>query len=310
MNWTKAYLLSIVLALHTACTSMAPESIVEIGHESKHLIDTQFLTDIIDHDSVVIIDMRKPAEYIQGHITGAVNIWRPDIQKDSLAYSGIIAPKWKIEKLFSELGIRNNDYLVIYDDKASCDAARLWWILDYYGFQNTALLDGGLRTWKKSNSLSQEASIKNKTRFNLPSKNAPSRYIGLEELIDANGDSSLIVIDSRTTEEYRGNYLKEGASDKGRIPGSINIDWVEAVNYEEGTFKKKEELLSIFSDKGIDSTSNIVVYCHSGVRSAHSTFVLTQLLGFDSVRNYDGSWIQWSYNKLPLERSESTQVTN
>jgi thiosulfate/3-mercaptopyruvate sulfurtransferase len=214
----------------------------------------------------------------------------------------MMASKLKMENLFSNLGIRNDNYLVLYDNRGSCDAARLWWILDYYGFQNIALLNGGLKEWVKEDSLSNESPTGNKSEFKLSKENFNERTISLEEFYNAINDSSLVIIDSRSSEEYSGDQLKKGAFDKGRIPGSINIDWTEAINYDEGTFKTREEIKDIYAAKGIDSTSNVVVYCHSGVRSAHTTFVLTEILGYKNVKNYDGSWIQWSYLKLPIER--------
>lgn len=310
MNLSKSILLMLVFAVLFACTTGTTDHQVEVDQLTGHVIDIDGLKKIIAHDSIVLIDTRKPEEYQLGHIAGAINIYRSDIQNDSLPYSGMIASKLKIEHLFSNKGIENNDYLILYDDRGSCDAARLWWVLDYYGFHKTALLDGGIKQWIKGDSLSQDTFKRNKTSFTLSNDMVTDRHISLEELNSTRVDSSLVIIDSRTQEEYSGEHLKNGAFDQGRIPGSLNIDWSRAINSDKGTFKTKEEIKAIYAAKGIDSTTSVVVYCHSGVRSAHTTFVLTELLGYKNVKNYDGSWIEWSYHKMPLERSYTPQVIN
>ncbi len=304
MNLSKTLLLSTSMTLLLACIS--PQQVEEkedvVGYDSEHLIEVESLSEILDHDSVVIIDMRKPEEYLKGHIPNAINVWRSDIQQDTLPYNGMIASKLKVEKLLGSLGVNNTNYLVIYDDKAMCDAARLWWVLDYHGFDNTALLHGGIKAWQKTGDLSTEQAVIEEKDFVFPQEYVPTRYIGLSEMVKVSNDSSLVILDTRSKEEYQGDYIKKGAYDQGRIPKSINIDWIEAVNYEENTFKNKEDLLAIYHSKNIDATSKIVTYCHTGVRSAHTTFVLTELLGFDDVRNFDGSWTEWSYHQLPSER--------
>jgi len=310
MNLSKSELIILVAAILSACTTNPPEHQVLVAPSTSHIIYVDGLKKVLAHDSIVLIDIRKSEEYQLGHLPGAINIYRPDIQNDSLPYSGMMTSKIKMEKLFSDKGIGNDDYLVLYDDNGSCDAARLWWVLDYYGFQKTALLDGGIKQWIKNDSLSQDPPKRSKTQFTFPNNMVTDRHISLEELNSASADSSLVIIDSRTPEEYSGGHLKNGAFDQGRIPGSVNIDWTEAINYDAGTFKNKDEIKAIYAAKGIDSTTNVVVYCHSGVRSSHTTFVLTELLGYKNVKNYDGSWIEWSYHKMPLERSETAQVIN
>lgn len=302
MNWTKINILLISLIIVGSCSTNRNEELVELRQPKSKVIDVSALKKIMDNDSVVLIDLRKPEEYLAGHLPNAINIWRPDIQADTLPYDGMMASKERMENLFSKLGIRNNDFLIIYDNKGSCDAARLWWILDYYNFENVALLDGGVKEWMKTDSLTVNIREKKAADFVLPKEINSAFHIGLDELYSELNDSSLVIIDSRSLEEYSGEQLKKGAFGKGRVPGSINIDWAHSINYEAGTFKSIEEIKAVYSANDIDSTSNIVVYCHSGVRSAHTTFVLTELLGYKNVKNYDGSWIQWSYLNLPLER--------
>jgi thiosulfate/3-mercaptopyruvate sulfurtransferase len=310
MNWSKFNALFWVTTLCAACTSNLQEGATEHAHIPNHIIDIAGLKEIIAHDSVVLIDIRKPEAYQLGHLPGAINIYRSAIEADTLPYGGMMASKQQMEQLFSNKGIKNSDFLVLYDDRGSCEATRLWWILDYYGFQKTAILNGGLKEWMKGDSLVIDFIDKRRTAFTLSDHERTNRYIGLEAMRDAIADTVLVIIDSRTPEEYRGERLKNGAFDQGRIPGSINIDWSEAINYDEGTFKSVEEIQAIYAAKGIGAATNVVVYCHSGVRSAHTTFVLTALLGYKNVRNFDGSWIEWTYHHMPLERTPNAHTIN
>lgn len=303
MNWKISITSHLVCLLAYSCTLSTIDENSIATYKSRHLIEVSELVEIIDSDSVVIIDFRKPSEYKKGHLLGALNIWRPDIENDSINYRGVRASKKKIEKLFSELGIRNSDFLIIYDNNASCDAARLWWVLDSYGFDRTALLHGGIHAWKKNGSLSHENEAKSASKFVLPDQVDTQHYIGFQEMAKTYSDASIKLIDNRSEGEYQGFFMKPGAYDSGRIEGSINIDWAHSVDHQNQTFKSELDLRTTFDSYGIEPLSDIVVYCHTGVRSSHTVFVLTELLGYKTVRNYDGSWVEWSYNKMPLVRS-------
>lgn len=305
MSSNKVVLLPFVLLL-ISCADSGREQLNSLEEfESERLIEVDELQKIISHDTIRLIDIRKPEYYAENHIPGALNIWRPDIQNDSLPYGGVVASRKKVERLFSRLGIKNTDYLIIYDNNALCDAARLWWVLDHYGFKRTALLHGGLKSWRTVGDLATDVPQNEPSNFSLPKGYTSENLISLEDLIKEKSDPQLQVIDARSKEEFDGEYIKNGAFDNGRIPGSVNIDWIETVNYEEKTFKTYEELRALYASKGLTEKSNIVTYCHSGVRSAHSLFVLTELLGFKNVRNYDGSWIEWSHHGLPTKRNST-----
>jgi thiosulfate/3-mercaptopyruvate sulfurtransferase len=303
MNLSRILFLIVIIIQWSCENTISKEKNISSVFETKQLIEVDNLARILNDDNVIVVDLRKPEQYKEGHIPGAINIWRNDMENDSLAYGGMIAPKLKIEILFSKLGIDNNDFVVIYDNNASCDAARLWWVLDYYGYQKTALLNGGLKAWQKTGELSKEVILRKEASFKLPKEYISRRYIGHDEMANIYNNSGLIILDSRTADEYNGKYIKAGAFEQGRIPGSVNIDWAETMDYDNNqTFKNKNELKALYRTKGIDSASDVVVYCHSGVRSAHTTFVLTELLGYKKVRNYEGSWTEWSYHKMPFER--------
>lgn len=277
------------------------------------LIECTELSQKDSRENYKVIDLRKSEKYKLGHIPNAINIWRTDIVDNVNDYGGIMAKKAVIESLFGKLGIKNGDQIIIYDDKGLCDAARLWWILDFYGYSKVKLLNGGFTKWKKENHpVSLGTVVLEKTSFTFTnSTDKKTHYADMNEVKNAISDSKVVLLDTRELEEYTGDFMKKGAYRSGRIPSSSWCNWSETVDYKNSTqFKGLEKLKDIYASKGITPDKEIIVYCQSGVRSAHTTFVLTQLLGYPNVKNYDGSWIEWSYFKeLPIEKGVNTTFT-
>jgi thiosulfate/3-mercaptopyruvate sulfurtransferase len=220
----------------------------------------------------------------------------------------MMASPAQIETLFTNLGIKTDDVLVIYDDNGLCDASRLWWVLQNYNYTNVKLLHGGISAWNAiGGELTNETPVIEKSEFKLP-QNPSMSYNVSKEQVEASAKNKVVILDTRTADEYAGNVKKEGAAKAGRIPNSVHIDWAEAINYGgDQRFKSIEELEEIYSKLNVAKEDPIIVYCHSGVRSAHTSFVLTQLLGYKNVKNYDGSWTEWSYfDDLPIETDSMT----
>ncbi len=273
-------------------------------HNAKALYEAAQIFNTRDKsDSIVLIDFRQKEDYLAGHIKGAINITRKEVQDTTAAISGIKLDKVSFEKLLQRKGIINGYRIVIYDDKMCCDAARLWWMLRINGSEKVSLLNGGLQNYiNEGGELVTEVTERKPTFFKFA-----ARGIGLEakrQLVSSvlNKDGWTIV-DARSVEEYTGKIFSKKCKKKGRIPGSLNIDWSYSVNYhEDQKFKSAEKLVGIFKLNGISKDENVVAYCRSGVRSAHTTFVLTELLGYPNVYNYDGSWLEWSsLDELPIE---------
>ena len=210
----------------------------------------------------------------------------------------MLADQVYVEKVLGEKGISSNQFLVLYDDRGGCEAARLWWALNYYGYSKMAILNGGPKAWEAVGSLTNKSNQPISATFKLPGIVNQHSLARLEDMSESYAE--LILLDTRTNEEYSGEVLKSGATDRGRIPGSIHLEWTNAVDLQSGKFKSIDELKLLYSEV-LDSNKPIITYCHSGVRSAHTYFVLTELLGQTNVRNFDGSWVEWSFHNLPIE---------
>ncbi|TBN04004.1 sulfurtransferase [Hyunsoonleella flava] len=280
--------------------------------KTKYLIETDELKAIAHQPNIKIIDFRKKEIYEKEHIVGALNLWRTDIEDAAYPYEGIMASKTQIETLFGKLGIKTEDTIIVYDDNGLCEASRLWWILQNYDFNSIKLLKGGISKWKLNNGLvTTEATGMNTAVFKLKKHPKMQYYVSKEDVIKALKNNT-VIIDTRSEDEFSGKRQKKGATKGGRLPNSIHIDWAEAINYGgDMRFKELKELENIYSKLNIKKNDSIILYCHSGVRSAHTTFVLTQLLGYKNVKNYDGSWIEWSYfNDLPIEKDSITVLSD
>ena len=300
MNWKINIVYTILLFV--ACNQK--ESTKSTLISNSYLIDAEELLSIAKEETTRILDFRKKEAYKKEHIVGAVNIWRTGIEDSSHAYKGMMASPAQIESVFGNLGIKTNDVIVIYDDNGLCEASRLWWILQNYNYTNVRLLQGGIHAWKtKGGEVTKENPYIEKTNFKLTSGPELKYNVSKSEVLKAL-DHRTLILDTRSTDEFEGKYQKKGASKAGRIPNSVNIDWAEAIDYNgDRRFKSLEELEKLYSRLNISKDDPLVVYCHSGVRSAHTFFVLTQLLGYKNVKNYDGSWTEWSYfDDLPFQK--------
>ena len=275
------------------------------------LVEAEELLSQLLVEELVIVDFRTKEEYDKGHIPGAVRAWRSDIESPDYPYGGMMASAAQLESLFSDLGIQSEARLVLYDAKGGCDAARLWWVLSQYGFHRAQLLNGGIQAWKEiGGALSYSDKRKNPAVFRFRQPVEGNMHISKEELTVLGEDSEIVLIDARTLDEYNGKRQKKGSARAGRIPGSVRVDWTEAVDYHGSMkFKSLEELDSLYGNIIPSKATPVVTYCHSGVRSAHTTFVLTQLLGYKNVRNYDGSWTEWShFDELPVIKDSLTLI--
>lgn len=299
MSWRINIL--VIFLLNCSCQNKVPAT--QVISEHNYLIEANELITLIDSPNIKILDFRTLEEYNKGHIKGSLHITRKDIEDANFPYSGMMANQIQIENLFSRLGIGSNDTIVVYDNKGMCEASRLWWILYNFNFHRVKMLNGGWTAWENlDGEMTRDRPIVSPTNFRFLNKPSMAYYITKDELSTLL-ENNVLIIDSRTFDEYSGLQKKNGAFRAGRIPNSIHIDWAESINFTgDQRLKSIEELKNVYDLENIKNKDLIILYCHSGVRSAHTTFVITQLLGFENVKNYDGSWVEWSYfNHLPIE---------
>ena len=254
---------------------------------------------IVESDEDVLL-------YEVGHIEGSVKIdWQTDLQ-DQLIRDYV--DKEKFEKLLSEKGIANDTTVVFYGDKNNWWACYAFWVFKLFGHEKALVMNGGRQKWvEEGRPLTKEVPNYPKTNYKVPGINESIR--AFRDDVTKHMGAKKPLIDVRSPKEFTGEllhmeaYPQEGALRGGHIPGAKNVPWATAVR-EDGTFKSADDLKSIYvDDKGLKKGDDVIAYCRIGERSSHTWFVLTYLLGFDRVRNYDGSWTEWgNLVKAPIEK--------
>ena len=302
MSWSKFIKYSWIVVLFVVHGCSLDNEDNGVMPESDHLINVDGLLEVYTDQNTIIVDFRSEEAYLKGHIPGAVNIYRNDITIKKGDIKGLIAPQEALEELLGSLGIDVSNQIVVYDGRGACESARFWWTLNFYGFNNVKVVNGDFDLWSsKGYPMDTVVVTRKPVNFIFP-KGVNNKYIATKEDVQrAINDPAIVLVDTRATEEYLGKLLKKGAFRKGRIPTSIHVDWVSVLEYERGKeFKSVTDLLYDFERKEITKDKEIIFYCQSGTRSALCTFVLAELLGYKNVKNYDGSWIEWSHD-LDLE---------
>ncbi len=275
------------------------------------LVTTSWLADHLDDPGLVVVESDEDVLlYETGHIPGAVKIdWHTDLQDpvrrdylDGAAFAG----------LMSEKGVARDSTVLFYGDNFNWWAAYALWVFRLFGHERLRLLDGGRQKWiAEGRSLTTGATVPQHTEYPVVERaDAPIRAFRDDVL--AHLTAARPLVDVRSPEEYRGEllhmsgYPQEGALRGGHIPGARNVPWKRAVA-EDGTFLPATALRSVYQDEvGLDPDDSIVIYCRIGERSAHTWFVLSALLGFRDVVNYDGSWTEWgNLVRAPIARPGS-----
>jgi thiosulfate/3-mercaptopyruvate sulfurtransferase len=274
---------------------------------SEVLVDTDWVQAHLSNPDIRLIEVDVDTKsYSEGHIPGAVGFnWQKELQ-DQIVRAPV--SQEKLEELFSHAGIGHDTTIVLYGDNNNWFAAWALWIFKYYGHHDVRLLDGGRVKWlAEKRETTTEVPSYTATSYKTHTPNDDIRAFR-DQIIGKLGSSTLALVDVRAPGEYSGDLLapanlpQEGAQRGGHIPGAANIPWASTVR-ENGTFKNAQELKALYDSKGVTPDKEIIAYCRIGERSSHSWFVLHYLLGYDKVRNYDGSWTEWgSLIGAPIEK--------
>jgi thiosulfate/3-mercaptopyruvate sulfurtransferase len=275
-----------------------PDVLVETDWVAEHLKDPNVR--VVESDEDILL-------YDQGHVPGAVMIdWVGDlndrVRRDYLDRAGF-------EKLCAEKGISNDTTVVFYGDKNNWWATYAFWVFQLFGHTNARVMNGGRKKWiDEGRPLSKDTPHYARATYHAPER-ADYKIRAFRDQVLGHVQSQKPLVDVRSAPEYSGEllhmeaYPQEGALRGGHIPGARNVPWGKAVK-DDGTFKSPEALRQIYEqENGLSSDQDIIAYCRIGERSSHTWFVLTYLLGYPNVRNYDGSWTEWgNLVGVPIEK--------
>ena len=278
----------------------------EYAHPES-LVSTEWVAEHGGGPNIALVEVDvDTSAYEQGHIAGAVG-WNWQSQLQQPVRRDLAAPE-EIERLLSRSGIGNDTTVILYGDNNNWFAAWAFWQLKYYGHRDVRLMNGGRAKWEaEGRPLTTEVPVPAPALYQAgPGDQSIRAY--RDQVLTLVNAGAVALVDVRSPAEYSGELLapanlpQEGSQRGGHIPGAANVPWAQAVA-EDGSFKSADELRELYGGKGIDGGQETIAYCRIGERSSHTWFVLTQLLGLENVKNYDGSWTEWgSIVGAPIEK--------
>jgi thiosulfate/3-mercaptopyruvate sulfurtransferase len=292
---------------HAAATRTG---ILERGYAHPEVLaSTEWVAAHLDDPGLRLLECNEdPLVYPWGHLPGALALdWAADLN-DPLSRDYLQRPGF--EALMSRLGVTNETTVVLYGDKNNWWACYAFWVLQLFGHANARIMDGGRLKWEQEGRpLTRALPAPPRTSYQSRERD-DTRIRAFRDDVLRHSRSGLPLVDVRSPQEFSGErthmpeYPQEGVLRGGHVAGARNVPWGRAVSVEDGTFKPVGALRAIYEQEhGLRPTDDVITYCRIGERSSHSWFVLTYLLGFPGVRNYDGSWTEWGNSVgLPIER--------
>ena len=263
------------------------------------LIEPANLRDELRSGDAFVVDARPPVVYAKGHIRGAVNFSTYDIFATDTRPAGLTVLARDLASRYATAGVSKDRLVVVYEEDTGMRAARDTWILQYLGHPKVRMLHGGIAAWQAAGGeLSKE--VADEWTVNLRTQEHPEMSIGCEEVAARLGRRDLTLLDVRNADEHAGRDKAACCARRGHIPGSVWIEWTEFLQF--GRFKAPPVIRALLKARGVNPESEIVPYCHRGARSANTYYAL-QIAGMPKVRNYIGSWHEWSArSELPIEK--------
>lgn len=268
------------------------------GAEGKYIIDVDSVSKLMAQEKTVFVDMQSGKDYAKGHLQGAVNITRSDIVINE-PVANMLAPKGKIEQVMGANGIGNDTMVIAYDNTDNMDAARLWWTLKIYGFENVKVLSGGVKALQKAGiQLTTENPQVTPATLTLKDKNDSMIATKQEVLAQVNQPKeNVILLDTRTQEEFN----------QGTIPSSILFDYIKN-NNADGTYKSRHAIIMQYNDLGIKPEASVIMYCKTSIRAAQTYLALANA-GYENLKLYDGAWLEWSADQAaPSQKPADSPV--
>ena len=265
------------------------------------LIETDELAKIVSQSNVRLVDAVDPGTYQRAHIPGSVNIFYQLLATlKTRKENGYPASPQDAEKIFGEAGIDNNTLVVVYDGGEGPIASAVWFALDFFGHKNVKVLNGGFRKWvKEGRPVTQDVAKAEKKKFTAV-VSQPEKVITLADV--KKRDRNTVLADTRSFKEFIGQDVVPGAARGGHIPGAVQLEWTNFSDSLE-TFKSADDIKKALEKKGITKDTKAVTYCQIGLGRSTMMALAMKLVGYDNVREYSGSWEEWSADpRLPLEK--------
>ena len=300
----------VLMGQQSFASSLVPvdTSLESRGYASiDRLVSTQFVVDNLKNENTKIIDVRSPGQYQAEHVPGALNypytqffITIKGRSNPDVDIKGFMPPPHHISKELRKLGVKNSDTIIIYDHAMNVLSSRLLWTLAVYGHKDARMMDGSFALYKKEGRpVSTDVPVIAPSKYDFTGPIQSDLVMHLDTVLASVDDPSSQLIDVRSRAEFTGEWKKSARN--GHVPNAIHFEWTNNVD-QEGMFLPAAELLKRYASVGITGKADIVVMCQSGNRSSQSLFVLADLLGFDNVSNYDGSWSEYgNTTDAPIE---------